>query len=135
AVGPSALPQRLWSLRVPLVIRHESSSSPSPSTSSPPIVDAGVASPQQRWQREQVFVVSVPRFGYLAQLLPRLAAFFGPDRPCSSFRHEDVTLRNLHVGLLVDLYQPSLPWQLTVGDGESWDIGDTFLNGVKEVRH
>lgn len=42
-------------------------------------------------------------------------------------------MRNLTVGLLVDLYQPQLPWKLQVGDGDEWDIGDTFLNGVKEV--
>lgn len=42
-------------------------------------------------------------------------------------------MRNLTVGLLVDLYQPQLPWRLQVGDGDEWDIGDTFLNGVKEV--
>lgn len=42
-------------------------------------------------------------------------------------------LRNLATGLLVDLYQPSLPWRLVVNDGVSWDIADTFLNSVKEV--
>lgn len=77
------------------------------------------------------FITSVPRFSYLAQLLPRLSAFFGA--PCSSFHHEEVQMRNLTVGLLVDLYQPQLPWRLQVGDGDEWDIGDTFLNGVKEV--
>lgn len=77
------------------------------------------------------FITSVPRFSYLAQLLPRLSAFFGT--PCSSFHHEEVQMRNLTVGLLVDLYQPELPWKLQVGDGDEWDIGDTFLNGVKEV--
>lgn len=77
------------------------------------------------------FITSVPRFSYLAQLLPRLSAFFGT--PCSSFHHEEVQMRNLAVGLLVDLYQPQLPWKLQVGDGDEWDIGDTFLNGVKEV--
>lgn len=78
------------------------------------------------------FIVAVPRFSYLAQLLPRLSSFFGV--PCSSFHHEDIQLRNLTVGLLVDLYQPQLPWRLEVGGGDEWDIGDTFLNGVKEVR-
>jgi autophagy-related protein 5 len=105
------IPPTLWASRIPLVITH---------TSSP-------ATP---------FVVGVPRFSYLALLLPRLSAFFGA--PCSSFHHEDVQLRNLAVGLLVDLYRPGLPWRLTVGDGVGWDIGDTFLNGVKEadfVRH
>ena len=43
-------------------------------------------------------------------------------------------MRNLPLGLLVDLYQPStLPWKLVVGDGPEWDIGDTFLNGAKEA--
>lgn len=77
-------------------------------------------------------MISVPRFSYLALLLPRLTAYFGTA--CSSFHHEEVQLRNLPVGLLVDLYQPaSLPWRLVVGDGPEWDIGDTFLNGAKEA--
>lgn len=104
----STLPRTLWSLEVPLHISHPSD------TSRPP------------------FVVSVPRFSYLALLLPRLTAYFGT--PCSSFHHEEVQLRNLPVGLLVDLYQPAaLPWRLVVGDGPEWDIGDTFLNGAKEA--
>lgn len=37
------------------------------------------------------------------------------------------------MGLLVDLYQPQLPFRLVVSDGIGWDIGDTFLNCVKEV--
>jgi autophagy-related protein 5 len=99
----------LWSLEVPLCITHLTETS-----SRPP------------------FVVSVPRFSYLALLLPRLTAYFGS--PCSSFHHEEVQLRNLPVGLLVDLYQPPvLPWRLVVGDGPEWDIGDTFLNGAKEA--
>ncbi|KAJ2955633.1 hypothetical protein NQ176_g11388 [Zarea fungicola] len=77
------------------------------------------------------FITSVPRFSYLALLLPRLSAFF--NTPCSSFHFENVLLRNLAVGLLVDLYQPSLPWRLVVNDGVSWDISDTFLNAAKEV--
>lgn len=77
------------------------------------------------------FITSLPRFSYLALLLPRLAAYF--KAPCSSFHHEEVQLRNLAAGLLLDLYQPTLPWQLTVGDEPGWDIGDTFLNCVKEV--
>ncbi|KAK6082082.1 autophagy protein Apg5 [Seiridium cupressi] len=103
--GPS-IPQTLWDLHIPLYITHTSL----PNTP---------------------FVASVPRFGYLALLLPRLASYFG--LPCSSFHHEGVLLRNLAVGLLVDLYQPTLPWRLTVGDGMSWDIGDTFLNSAKEA--
>lgn len=105
AVG-ATIPQTLWDLQVPLLITHAGA----PNTP---------------------FVALVPRFGYLALLLPRLSAYFG--LPCSSFHHEDVLLRNLAVGLLVDLYQPALPWRLTVGDGMSWDIGDTFLNSAKEV--
>lgn len=101
----------LWSLTVPLHITHASQ----PTT--PP------------------FITSVPRFGYLALLLPRLAAYYGADSPCSSFHYEGVQLRNLAVGLLADLYQPpSLPWKLTVGDGPEWDIRDTFMNSTKEVR-
>lgn len=106
ASASAGIPQTLWSLRVPLYITRKTA----PSTP---------------------FVTSVPRFSYLAQLLPRLSAFFGT--PCSSFHHEEVQMRNLTVGLLVDLYQPQLPWKLQVGDGDEWDIGDTFLNGVKEV--
>lgn len=100
------IPHTLWTLRVPLLITHKS-------------------------QPNSPFITSVPRFSYLAQLLPRLYSFF--NAPCSSFHHEEVQLRNLTVGLLVDLYQPQLPWKLEVGDGVEWDIGDTFLNGVKEV--
>lgn len=55
-------------------------------------------------QTPPFYATTIPRFGYLAQLLPRLSAFFG--RPCSSFHFEDVPLRNLPVGLLVDLYRP-----------------------------
>ncbi|KAI3326128.1 autophagy protein Apg5-domain-containing protein [Xylariaceae sp. AK1471] len=101
-----SVPQTLWDLQVPLYITHASA----PNTP---------------------FVTAVPRFSYLALLLPRLSAYFG--LPCSSFHHEDVLLRNLAVGLLSDLYQPILPWRLVVGDGISWDIGDTFLNSAKEA--
>ncbi|KUI73063.1 Autophagy protein 5 [Cytospora mali] len=102
----ASIPQTLWNLRVSLFITHKAA----PSTP---------------------FITSVPRFAYLAQLLPRASAFFGV--PCSSFHHEEVQLRNLAVGLLVDLYQPRLPWVLQVGEGDEWDIRDTFLNGVKEA--
>lgn len=105
ATAPIA--QTLWDARVPLHITHESA----PTTP---------------------FIAAVPRFSYLALLLPRLSAFFGA--PCSSFHFEDVQLRNLAAGLLVDLYRPALPWRLTVADGVGWDIADTFLNCVKEVR-
>ncbi|KAK4669112.1 autophagy protein 5 [Podospora pseudopauciseta] len=112
-IPPPPLPQALWSLQIPLYITHTSQPSTNP------------------------FVVSVPRFSYLALLLPRLSAYFSP-LPCSSFHYEDVQLRNLAVGLLVDLYLPpdsagSLPWRLTVGDGPEWDIADTFTNSAKEA--
>lgn len=110
--GAPSIPQALWNFRVPLYITHKAQG---PSSSSSP------------------FITSVPRFSYLAQLLPRLSCFF--DLPCSSFHHEGIQLRNLPVGLLVDLYQPRLPWRLDLGDGDEWDIGDTFLNGVKEVSY
>ncbi|KAK4214744.1 autophagy protein Apg5-domain-containing protein [Rhypophila decipiens] len=113
-LGPSSsapLDKVLWGLQVPLHITHVSQ----PTT--PP------------------FITSVPRFGYLALLLSRLAAYYGVDSPCSSFHHEGVQLRNLAVGLLVDLYQPPLPWRLTVGDGPEWDIGDTFMNSAKEADY
>lgn len=106
---PTPLPQTLWNLQVPLLITHPALPSHPP------------------------FVTSVPRFSYLSLLLPRLSAFFN-HTPCSSFHHEEVQLRNLPVGLLVDLYQPaSLPWRLELGEGPEWDIGDTFLNGAKEA--
>ncbi|KAK5987170.1 Autophagy-related protein 5 [Cladobotryum mycophilum] len=102
----SSLSQTLWASHIPLHITHPSS----PTTP---------------------FITTVARFGYLSLLLPRLSAFFGA--PCSSFHFEDVQLRNLAAGLLVDLYRPSLPWRLVVNDGVSWDIADTFLNSVKEA--
>ncbi|CAN8105784.1 unnamed protein product [Discula destructiva] len=102
----TTIPQTLWNLRVPLFITRKN-------------------------HPDSPFVASVPRLSYLAQLLPRLSSFFGV--PCSSFHHEEVQLRNLAVGLLVDLYQPQLPWRLEVGDGDEWDIGDTYLNCVKEA--
>lgn len=105
----SPLAQTLWDARIPLHITHAS-----PSPSAPPLL-----------------VTSVPRFSYLALLLPRLAALFGA--PCSSFHFEGVQLRNLAAGLLLDLYRPDMPWRLTVADGVTWDIADTFLNCVKEV--
>ncbi|KAL7896540.1 autophagy protein Apg5 domain-containing protein [Trichoderma sp. SZMC 28014] len=104
--APSSIAQALWASQIPLHITHRSS----PTTP---------------------FITGVPRFSYLSLLLPRLSAFF--DAPCSSFHFEDVQLRNLAVGLLADLYAPSLPWRLVVDDGVAWDIGDTFLNSVKEA--
>ncbi|UKZ72978.1 autophagy protein 5 [Trichoderma virens FT-333] len=106
STSASSIPQALWAAQIPLHITHRSA----PSTP---------------------FITSVPRFSYLSLLLPRLSAFF--DAPCSSFHFEDVQLRNLAVGLLADLYAPSLPWRLVVDDGVAWDIGDTFLNSVKEA--
>ncbi|KAK4104354.1 hypothetical protein N658DRAFT_514261 [Parathielavia hyrcaniae] len=108
--APTPLSLTLWNLQVPLHITHATQ----PPDSLP-------------------FVVSVPRFSYLSFLLPRLTAYFG-GVPCSSFHHEDVQLRNLAVGLLLDLYQPpALPWHLVVGDGPEWDIADTFTNSAKEA--
>ncbi|KAF9880735.1 autophagy protein Apg5 [Colletotrichum karsti] len=101
-----SIPQTLWNAQIPLHILH-------PSHPNTPLV------------------TSLPRFSYLALLVPRCSAFF--RTPVSAFHHEDLLLRNLPLGLLVDLYQPSLPWRLTVSDGDSWDIGDTFLNCVKEA--
>ncbi|KAK1572754.1 autophagy protein Apg5 [Colletotrichum navitas] len=102
----ASIPQALWSAQIPLHIVH-------PSHPNTPLV------------------TSLPRFSYLALLVPRCSAFF--RAPVSAFHHEQLLLRNLPLGLLVDLYQPSLPWRLTVSDGDSWDIGDTFLNCVKEA--
>ncbi|OHW93847.1 autophagy protein 5 [Colletotrichum incanum] len=102
----ASIPQALWSAQIPLHIIH-------PSHPNTPLI------------------TSLPRFSYLALLVPRCSAFF--RTPVSAFHHEDLLLRNLPLSLLVDLYQPSLPWRLTVSDGDSWDIGDTFLNCVKEA--
>jgi len=82
-------------------------------------------------QHTAPFITAIPRFSYLALLLPRLSAYF--EMPCSSFHHEEVQLRNLAVGLLVDLYRPQMPWRLVVSDGPEWDIGDTFMNSAKEA--
>ncbi|EQB54211.1 hypothetical protein CGLO_05983 [Colletotrichum gloeosporioides Cg-14] len=101
-----SIPQTLWDAKVPLHITH-------PSHPNTPLI------------------TSLPRFSYLALLVPRCSAFFRSQ--VSAFHHEELLLRNLPLGLLVDLYQPSLPWRLTVSDGDSWDISDTFLNCVKEV--
>ncbi|KAK3499002.1 autophagy protein Apg5-domain-containing protein [Neurospora hispaniola] len=104
---PTSIPETLWSLQIPLHITHQS-------------------------HPKTPYICSVPRFSYLALLLPRLTAYYGT--PCSSFHHEEVHLRNFAVGLLVDLYQPSeLPWRLTVADGMEWDICDTFMNSAKEA--
>ena len=94
----------LWGSTIPLSITH--SSSPIP------------------------YLIQVPRLSYLPLLLPRLTLFFGTG---SSFYYEGIVLKNLPVGLLCDLYQPDLPWSLTLGDGTLYDIHDTFINSVKEV--
>ncbi|KAG6005823.1 autophagy protein 5 [Claviceps maximensis] len=113
-MSSSPITQALWDARIPLHITH-ASSSPSCSAAPPPMP----------------FVTSVPRFSYLALLVPRLAAYF--NLPSSSFHFQDIQLRNLPVGLLTDLYQPALPFRLVVSDGPAWDIADTFLNSVKEA--
>ncbi len=137
----------LWQRRVPLIITHAALGSIDDEAvrgapqNTPDAPDAARRAPPPPF-----YATSVPRFGYLAQLLPRLSAFFG--RPCSSFHYEDVPLRNLPVGLLVDLYRPDplahqqpgggsllTPWRLVVGDGEAWHLGDTFLNGAKEADY
>ncbi|UKZ46396.1 hypothetical protein TrVGV298_000597 [Trichoderma virens] len=84
---------------------------------------------------------SIPQALWAAQIPP---AHHSPVRALHAIHHErpalqlPVTataapLRNLAVGLLADLYAPSLPWRLVVDDGVAWDIGDTFLNSVKEA--
>ncbi|KAK1970263.1 autophagy protein [Colletotrichum sublineola] len=102
----ASIPHALWSAQIPLHITH-------PTHPNTPLI------------------TSLPRFSYLALLVPRCSAFF--RAPVSAFHHEDLLLRNLPLGLLVDLYQPSLPWRLNASDGDSWDIADTFLNCVKEA--
>jgi hypothetical protein len=77
------------------------------------------------------YLVNVPRLSYLAFLLPRLNSFFNDDANC--FTHEDIPLKNLPVGLLVDLYNPPLPWKLEVRPGPLMFMHDTFINCVKEV--
>lgn len=95
---------RIWAATIPLHITHPSSLTP--------------------------YLIQVPRLSYLPLLLPRLTLFFGP---CSSFSYQDIPLKNLPVGLLCDLYQPELPWRLTLADGPLFDIHDTYINSVKEV--
>ncbi|TLD25011.1 hypothetical protein PspLS_05575 [Pyricularia sp. CBS 133598] len=105
----ASVPRTLWRLTIPLYITH-------PSLPNTP------------------FVTSLPRVSYLSLLLPRIRAFLPPSIPApTSFHHEGIALRALPLGLLVDLYQPTLPWRLTVDEGDDWHVGDTFLNGVKEA--
>ncbi|EHA57283.1 autophagy protein 5 [Pyricularia oryzae] len=104
-----SIPRTLWRLSIPLYITH-------PSLPNTP------------------FITSLPRVSYLSLLLPRIRAFLPPSIPApTSFHHEGIALRALPLGLLVDLYQPTLPWRLTVDQGDDWHVGDTFLNGVKEA--
>ncbi|KAG6026214.1 autophagy protein 5 [Claviceps citrina] len=117
-MSSSSISQTLWDARIPLHITHAASSS----SSSSPTTSTSTTTP---------FITAVPRFSYLALLLPRLTAYF--NLPSSSFHFQDIQLRNLPVGLLTDLYQPPLPFRLTVSDGPAWDISDTFLNCVKEA--
>ncbi|TLS25725.1 hypothetical protein PpBr36_07600, partial [Pyricularia pennisetigena] len=105
----ASIPRSLWRLTIPLYITH-------PSLPNTP------------------FITSLPRLSYLSLLLPRIRAFLPPSIPApTSFQHEGIALRALPLGLLVDLYQPALPWRLTVDQGDDWHVGDTFLNGVKEA--
>lgn len=99
-----AMQARIWAATIPLHITHPSSPTP--------------------------YLVQVPRLSYLPLLLPRLTLYFGQ---CSSFSYQDIPLKNLPVGLLCDLYQPELPWRLTLGHGPMFDIHDTYINSVKEV--
>ncbi|KAL1901975.1 Autophagy protein 5 [Sporothrix stenoceras] len=148
----TSLARALWQRRVPLIITHAALGSPDDGEAA---VAGGGGSgvggkDGETKKLPPFYATSVPRFGYLAQLLPRLAAFFG--RPCSSFHYEDVPLRNLPVGLLLDLYRPvtlqadaagqpeaigghMTPWRLVVADGENWHLADTFLNGAKEADY
>jgi autophagy-related protein 5 len=100
-----SLQSHIWASTIPLHITHSSRSEP--------------------------YLISVPRLSYLPLLLPRLTSFFGSG---SSFSYQTILLKNLPVGLLYDLYQPELPWRLELGDGPLFDIHDTYINSVKEVR-
>ncbi|KJR81833.1 uncharacterized protein SPSK_00829 [Sporothrix schenckii 1099-18] len=166
SAAPSTLLARaLWQRRVPLIITHAALGSPDDDVDGAAAAtgvfsgDGGDGGAGGAQKLPPFYATSVPRFGYLAQLLPRLSAFFG--RPCSSFHYEDVPLRNLPVGLLLDLYRPvalppgaggggtggaaaqdgrpdaghMTPWRLVVADGEAWHLGDTFLNGAKEADY
>jgi len=100
-----AMQHHIWVSTIPLHITHPSSPVP--------------------------YLIRVPRLSYLPLLLPRLTTFFGP---ASSFSYQSISLNNLPVGLLYDLYQPSLPWRLELGQGPLFDIHDTYINSVKEVQ-
>ncbi|CAK7272356.1 Autophagy protein 5 [Sporothrix epigloea] len=146
--APGSLARVLWQRRVPLIITHASLGGLDEGDG---LDGDGNASDREKRKKALFYATFVPRFGYLAQLLPRLTAFFG--LPCTSFHFEDVPLRNLPVGLLLDLYRPVVlqsgyssmssssisaertPWRLVVADGEAWHLGDTFLNGAKEADY
>jgi autophagy-related protein 5 len=116
---------QIWASTIPLYITHPSCALP--------------------------YILHVQRLSYLPLLLPRLLSFFsstgrgrgsgdgdgegngGPEIVASSFSYEGILLKNLPVGLLFDLYEPALPWRLTLGDGPLFDMHDTFMNSVKEV--
>lgn len=100
----SNIQSQIWASTIPLHLTHPSSPTP--------------------------YLIQVPRLSYLPLLLPRLTTFFGPT---TSFSYQGITLKNLPIGLLYDLYQPSLPWKLELGNGPLFDIHDTYINSVKEV--
>jgi hypothetical protein len=102
----SIMQSLIWASTVPLHLTHPSSDTP--------------------------YILFFPRLSYLPLLIPRLSSFYG--LPITSFSYEGIQLKNLPVGLLCDLYQPELPWKLELGDGPLFDIHDTFINSVKEVR-
>lgn len=116
----------IWGSTIPLCIRHDSSPIP--------------------------YLVRVPRVSYLPLLLPRLNSFFscsvGSGKveeaeeaasvssgivSATSFLFEGILLKNLPVGLLYDLYQPQLPWEISLGNGPLYEMHATFINSVKEV--
>ncbi|RKF60752.1 Autophagy protein 5 [Erysiphe neolycopersici] len=113
----------IWGSTIPICFRHDSSSIP--------------------------YLVKVPRVSYLPLLLPRLNSFFscslGSNKvkedagvndgivSATSFSYEGILLKNLPVGLLYDLYQPQLPWQISLGHGPLYEMHDTFINSVKEA--
>jgi autophagy-related protein 5 len=124
STATNLIPSLLWQSTLPVLITH------------PSLPD------------HEPYLISVPRLSYLPLLLPRLNAFFGV--PATSFHLEDddgdgkgkdaegIQMKNLPVGLLYDLYNPKdgaaeLPWRLRLGMGPLFDVGDTFVNSVKEA--
>ena len=103
-MASTTMQSQIWSSTIPLHISHQSSPIP--------------------------YLIQVPRVSYLPLLLPRLTSFFGH---ASSFSYEGILLKNLPVGLLCDLYEPELPWRLTLGNEPEYHIHDTYINSVKEV--